>query len=247
VLSTRATATPAQCAAAAPDVPRWYQVYLLQDEARSEQLVLAARDAGVRALVLTVDTPVLGRRRRDILNGFEIPADIGAASIHLEPGEPTNFVDQRASLTFDDIGKLHELAGLPVVVKGVLRADDARACLDAGAAAIWVSNHGGRQLDGAVSTAVALPEVLDEVGGAAEVYVDGGIRSGNDALKAIAVGATAVFVGRPLLWGLAVGGRDGARKVLDGLRSELSLAMALAGAPSIADVTRDLVAAERAR
>ncbi len=128
------------------------------------------------------------------------------------------------------------------MVKGVLRGDDARRCVDAGAAAIVVSNHGGRQLDGAVSTASALPEVVAALAGTgAEVYVDGGIRRGSHVLRALALGARAVFVGRPVLWGLAAGGADGVRTVLDGLTDELVHAMMLAGAPTLARLTADLV------
>ena len=123
----------------------------------------------------------------------------------------------------------------------MLRADDAKQCVDAGAAGVWVSNHGGRQLDGAIAGADALPEVVDAVGSAAEVYVDGGVRRGTDALKALAMGATAVFVGRPVVWGLTAGGRDGVRGVIDGFRAELELAMALAGATTLDEVTADLV------
>jgi 4-hydroxymandelate oxidase len=145
-------------------------------------------------------------------------------------------------LTFEAIEWLRELTGVPVVVKGVLRADDARRCVDAGASAVVVSNHGGRQLDGAISGAAALPAVVAEVGAEVEVYVDGGIRRGTDVVKALALGARAVLVGRPILWGLATGGAKGVRKVLRGLVEELDLAMALCGCTTIGDITRDLVA-----
>jgi 4-hydroxymandelate oxidase len=152
-----------------------------------------------------------------------------------------SLVDQDPTITFDCIGWLRELTGLPVIVKGVLRADDAAACLDAGAAGVAVSNHGGRQLDGAVAPADALPEVVAAVGGRAEVFVDGGIRRGVDVLRALALGARAVMVGRPVVWGLATGGAGGVERVLRGLREELALAMALAGARSVDQVTADLV------
>ncbi|MFI5100367.1 MAG: alpha-hydroxy acid oxidase, partial [Actinomycetes bacterium] len=150
------------------------------------------------------------------------------------------------AVTFDDIGWLREVSGLPVVAKGVLRGDDAAACVAAGAAAVSVSNHGGRQLDGAVATADALPEVVDAVAGvgaAAEVYVDGGIRSGVDVLRALALGARAVMVGRPVVYGLALDGEAGVRDVLETLTDELVRAMALCGAPDLAALDRDLLAA----
>jgi 4-hydroxymandelate oxidase len=152
---------------------------------------------------------------------------------------------QDPGLTFDDIAWLREISGLPVVVKGVVRGDDAERCAEAGAAAVWVSNHGGRQLDGTVATADALAEVAAAVGGRTEVYVDGGVRRGVDVLKALALGARGVFVARPVAWGLAVDGADGVAAVLDGLRTELVLAMQLAGVPSLAEATPDLIAAPR--
>jgi 4-hydroxymandelate oxidase len=145
------------------------------------------------------------------------------------------------AVTFEDIGWLRGLSDLPVVVKGVLRGDDARAAVAAGASGVVVSNHGGRQLDSAVATADALPEVVEAVGDGAEVFVDGGIRSGTDVVKALALGARAVLLGRPVLWGLAVDGADGVRSVLDGLRLELARAMALCGASTVEELTPDLV------
>jgi 4-hydroxymandelate oxidase len=150
-------------------------------------------------------------------------------------------LDQSSDLTYDDIGWLREVSGVPVVVKGVLRADDARDCVAAGADAVWVSNHGGRQLDGVLPTAVALPEVADAVGAEAEVYVDGGVRNGRDALRALALGARAVAVGRPALWALAGGGDAGVRELLAGQATELTEALRLAGLRSPTAATRDLV------
>ena len=242
VLSTRATSTPADCFEAAPDGPRWYQVYVLNDRSRNERMIKDAVQAGISALVLTADTPVLGRRRRDVVNQFMLPANLGGPSLHLEPGEEGNLVDQAADVTFDDIAWLKQISGLPVVVKGVVRGDDAAACVDAGADGVWVSNHGGRQLDGCVPTAMALPEVVAAVGERAEVYVDGGIRRGTDILKAVAMGAKAAFVGRPAVWGLTTDGAAGVELVLKGLKGELKLAMALAGARSVAEVSSDLIA-----
>lgn len=242
VLSTRATSSPADCFQAAPEGSRWYQVYVLNDRSRSERLIEAAVKSGISALVLTADTPVLGRRRRDLVNQFILPPNIGGPSLDLDPGEEGNMVDQAADVTFDDIAWLHELSGLPVVVKGVVRGDDASACVEAGAAAVWVSNHGGRQLDGCIPTAQALPEVVAAVGDVAEVYVDGGIRRGVDVLRALALGADAAFIGRPAVWGLTSGGAEGVERVLEGLTAELELAMALAGARTIDEITPDLIA-----
>ena len=239
VLSTRSTAPMEDVAEAMGDAPWWFQVYVLNDRDLTESFVRRAAAAGARALVLTGDTPVLGRRLRDIRNRFVLPSHLGTIESLDRPG---NLADQAAGVTFEDVAWLARTAELPVVVKGVLRADDARQCVGAGAAAVWVSNHGGRQLDGAIATADALGEVVDAVGSAAEVYVDGGVRRGTDALKALAMGATAVFVGRPVAWGLTVGGRDGVRGVIDGFRAELELAMALAGATTVDEVTPDLIA-----
>jgi 4-hydroxymandelate oxidase len=244
VLSTRATATAAEVRAVAPDALLWFQVYVLTDRKRTARLIEAAVGEGAKALVLTADTPFLGRRLRDVRNRFVLPANIGDASssLALEPGEEGSLVDQDPSITFDDIGWLASIGDVPVVVKGVLRGDDAARCVEAGAAGVWVSNHGGRQLDGAIATADALPDVVAAVGEGAEVYVDGGIRRGSDALKGLALGARAVFVGRPVLWGLATGGSKGVVRVLHGLQGELTHAMSLAGAPTVADLTPDLVA-----
>jgi 4-hydroxymandelate oxidase len=246
-LSTPAPTTLEDIAAAAPELPLWFQVYVLRDRRWTEDLVARAAAAGYRALVLTGDTPNVGHRRRDASNRFALPQGVGMASL---PGgaeatvvDPDDYPGARQSpaVTFDDIGWLASISRLPVVVKGVLRADDARRCVDAGASALVVSNHGGRQLDGAVAAADALGEVVGAAGGAVEVYVDGGIRRGTDILKALALGARAVLVGRPVLWGLATAGAAGAQSVLDQLGTELARNMALAGARGVDDVTADLV------
>lgn len=237
-MSTRSTTPVEQVAAARGGAPWWYQVYVLQDREHSDALAQRAVDAGASALVLTADTPVLGRRLRDARNNWVMPASLGTIESLDRPGRGA---EQNAGLTFADVRTVADRWSLPVVVKGVLRGDDARACLDAGASAIWVSNHGGRQLDGAIATCDALGEVVEAVEGAAEVYVDGGIRRGSDVLKALAMGARAVFVGRPVMWGLTVGGREGVAAVVDGLVDELILAMTLAGCASLADLTHDLL------
>jgi 4-hydroxymandelate oxidase len=226
-------------------------VYVVRDRGWTAELVERAASAGYRALVLTVDVPMLGNRLRDLRNHFRLPTG-------LEPvnAPPVGAARQRElaadvlaqagqfdpSLTPETIGWLAERSGLPVVVKGVLRGDDAVACLDAGAAGVVVSNHGGRQLDTVVATADALAEVVAAVGDRAEVYVDGGVRRGTDVVKALARGARAVLVGRPVLWGLAVGGAAGVERVLSGLAGELRLAMALCGAVTVEQLTPDLIA-----
>jgi 4-hydroxymandelate oxidase len=234
IVPTRSSVAVEDVAAALTPAPWWLQVYVLRDRARTADLVARATETGCRALVLTGDTPLLGRRVRDERNAFRMHLD-------LEPSGRDEGAEQDPSVTFAAIEWLAGLSGLPVVVKGVLRADDARACLAAGASAVCVSNHGGRQLDTAVASADALPGVVEAVDGHGEVYVDGGVRRGTDVVKALAMGARAVLVGRPVVWGLAVDGAEGVTRVLNRLREELVRAMALAGAASIAELTPDLV------
>jgi 4-hydroxymandelate oxidase len=250
VCSTQATMSVEEVAAAAPDAVRWFQVYVVRDRGWTAELVARAAAAGYRALVLTVDVPLLGNRLRDLRNDFRLPTGLAPAN-----APPAGAARQRElaadmlaqagqfdpALTPDTIGWLAERSGLPVVVKGVLRGDDALACLDAGAAGVVVSNHGGRQLDGVVATADALPEVAAAVADRAEVYADGGIRHGTDVLKALSLGARAVLIGRPVLWALSRGGASGVERVLSALAAELRLAMALCGAVSPADLTPDLI------
>jgi 4-hydroxymandelate oxidase len=242
VLSTRATASVSEVAAVAG--PWWMQHYLLRDRDLTAEIVRAAVDAGARALVLTADTAYVAVKAR--VGAVPVPPGTPL----LVPGLQTRDDEgtwQDPAVTFDDIGWLRELSdGLPVVVKGVLRGDDARACVDAGASAVWVSNHGARQLDGVVPTAVALPEVRAAVGEQCEVYVDGGIRTGRDVVRALALGATAAFVGRPALWALATGGADGVRELLTDLQAEVAEALALCGCRSVADVDAALVASRSA-
>ena len=215
----------------------WFQVYLMRDRDLTAGLVRRAAAAGAAALVLTADTPIVGRKRRDSADG--VVSD-EAFLVNLGPLDDLDAAAQAADLSLADIGWLRDLGGgLPVVVKGVLRGDDARACRAHGAAAVLVSNHGGRQLDGAVPAALALPDVTGALaagagGAACEIYADGGIRTGEDALAALALGAWAVFLGRPALWALACGGADGVRTLLEGLTDDLAHAMALAGATSVA-------------
>ena len=211
----------------------WYQVYVMRDRDLTARLVSRAVTAGARALVLTADTPVVGRKRRDrggsLVTEAEFTVNTGPLA---DPGQ----AEQAADLTFADIGWLAQVGGVPVLVKGVLRADDARECMAAGAAGVIVSNHGGRQLDRAMPAALALPAVAAALGPSAQVYADGGLRSAEDVLAALGLGARAVFLGRPVLWALACGGADGVRDLLTGMTSDLAHVMALAGAPALAGI-----------
>jgi 4-hydroxymandelate oxidase len=239
-LSTLATSTPAQVAETG--VSRWFQLYVFRDLGVTNDLVARARDAGFTALVLTVDTPVLGRRERDHRTRFAIPEEIAVASLGqggMTPAEAFGLMSE--SVSWHDVERLAAESGLPVLVKGVLTGEDALLACEHGAAGIVVSNHGGRQLDGVSATIDALPEVVEAVGGRVEVLVDGGIRRGGDVVKALALGARAVLAGRAPLWGLAAGGEAGARHVLELLRDEILLALKLVGCASPDDVSRDRV------
>jgi isopentenyl diphosphate isomerase/L-lactate dehydrogenase-like FMN-dependent dehydrogenase len=211
--------------------PVWFQLYLFKDRAISASLVKRAEVAGCKAIVFTVDVPLLGRRERDVRNQFKLPDGLAPyiASL-LDP-----------ALTWKDIEWLTGITKLPVLIKGILRSDDALLAVNHGASGVIVSNHGARQLDTTPATISILPEIVDAVGGKVEVYVDGGIRRGTDVLKAIACGARAVFIGRPVLWGLASGAEAGVRYVLEMLRQEFDLAMALSGCPTLSSITRDLI------
>jgi len=248
VLSTVSTASMEEVATSG--ARRWFQLYVLKDRDLTAALVKRAHAAGYGALVLTVDAPILGRRFRDDRNRFSLPPGIAMANLEgmgLPESEGSRlfafFVERHdGSLAWEDVAWLASLTPMPLVLKGVLRGDDARRGVDAGAAAIIVSNHGGRQLDGSPATIDVLSEVVDAVEGRAEVLVDGGIRRGTDVMKALAMGARAVLVGRPYLWGLAVDGQAGVRRVLELLRDDFALAMALCGCPTVSDIDRSLVA-----
>jgi 4-hydroxymandelate oxidase len=240
-LSTMATSTPAELAETG--VQRWFQLYVFRDEGITREVVGRVVDAGFTALVLTVDTPVLGRRERDFRTGFVVPPELPVASLGqggLTPLEAFSLISP--SVSWRDIERLASLSGLPVLVKGVLTEEDAKLACEHGASAVVVSNHGGRQLDGVSATIDALEEVVAAVDGRLEVLLDGGIRRGTDVVKALALGARAVLAGRAPLWGLAVDGEAGARRVLELLQAEILGALQLVGCTSPADVTRDRVA-----
>ncbi|MDQ4037187.1 MAG: alpha-hydroxy-acid oxidizing protein [Actinomycetota bacterium] len=264
-VSTAATVPLAEVAAVAPESPKWFQLYHVHDRAYTDDLVRRAADAGYRALVLTVDLPVLGRRYRDIVNDFQLPEglvlanhpdltdpeDSAEAPVHADDmREPLRRLDsaldasdQTPPWTYADLERIAGLTDLAVVVKGVLRGDDAAQCLAAGASAVWVSTHGGRQVDRAIPSSAALSDIVAAVGDQTEIYVDGGIRSGTDVLIALALGARAVFCGRPIIWGLTTGGADGVAAVLTELRAQLAHSMTLCGVASVERVSRDLLAA----
>ena len=253
ILSTLSNTAVEQVVAAATG-PVWFQLYVYRDRSATEALVRRVEAAGCRALVLTVDAPLLGRRERDVANGFALPAHLAIENLHAAgyarlPGVAGDsglaaYVAELLdpSLTWSAVEWLRSITKLPVLVKGIVRADDAVRAVDHGAAGIVVSNHGGRQLDASPATIEVLPRIADAVAGRAEILLDGGVRRGTDVVKALACGARAVLVGRPVLWGLAAGGREGVGMALGILRRELDLAFALCGCADVASVTRDLVA-----
>lgn len=253
VLSTLATKGMDEVASVKKQAPQWFQLYVHRDRALTRALVESAHAAGFQALCLTVDAPVLGKREKDIHNQFVLPPDMELANlsaltdleISYNPGESglfTYFLEQiNPALTWTDLEWLQSLSPLPVVVKGILRGDDAIRAVEHGAKAVIVSNHGGRQLDGAIASIDALSEVVAAVGHKVDVLVDGGIRRGTDVLKALALGAKAVLLGRPILWGLAVGGEAGVQHILELLRDEFDLAMALSGCAKLQDIDPSLV------
>jgi isopentenyl diphosphate isomerase/L-lactate dehydrogenase-like FMN-dependent dehydrogenase len=241
-VSTITTSAHDEIAAAGGEGTRWLQLYVLRDRARTLDHLAEARASGYAALVLTVDTPVLGRRERDVRLGFELPADLPLPYMKgKDASVAMSFAEQfqmSPSVTWRDLEWIAAESGLPVILKGIVTREDAVLAVEHGAAAIVVSNHGGRQLDGAPATLDALPEVVEAVAGRCEVYVDGGIRRGADVLKALALGAQATLVGRAAACGLAVGGEAGVRAVLDILHDEIELGLALLGCTTPAEVTR---------
>ncbi|HUF02174.1 MAG TPA: alpha-hydroxy acid oxidase [Gaiellaceae bacterium] len=246
-LSTVATSTPTDVAAAAPDAPRWLQIYVFRDREVSDQVIEEALAAGFSALVLTADLPVYGMRHREARTGFAAPEDAVPAIVvaRARGGEAEGHHSLgllESGLQWDYVTELRERFGVPVVVKGLVTSEDARLACEHGAAAVVVSNHGGRQLDGAIASLEALADVAEAVDGRAEVYLDGGVRRGTDVLTALALGARAVLVGRPVLYGLAFGGAKGVEQVLGILREEIENGLALLGCRSPELVTRAHVA-----
>lgn len=249
-LSTMATTSIEDVAAAAPDAVRWFQLYAQADPRRSRSLVERAAAAGYSAIVLTVDLPVLGYRERDMRSGFNLSVPL----MNFPDGQPTHVAREGESgydvlqedldrgLVWSDLATIRSWSSLPLFLKGILTAEDARIAVEEGVAGIIVSNHGARQLDRSVAPADALEEVVAAVDGRAEVWVDGGIRRGLDVVTALALGARGVLIGRPILWALAVGGEAGVARALDILRQETIIAMTLLGARTPAELTRAHVA-----
>jgi 4-hydroxymandelate oxidase len=253
ILSTLSN-TPIEAVRAATSGPLWFQLYIYRDRGVTQTLLERAERAGCTAIVLTVDTPILGRRERDVANGFRLPPALEIPNTGVSLGATLSADQQErsglaefvreywdAGISWKDLSWLQGLTHLPILVKGVVRADDAQQAVAHGAAGVIVSNHGGRQLDTAVTTARALPAIADALQGSAALLVDGGIRRGTDVLKALALGADAVLLGRPLLWGLAVDGQRGAERVMQQLLDEFDLAMALAGCRNRSEATTDLI------
>jgi 4-hydroxymandelate oxidase len=240
-LATIATSSASEVAEAAPDALRWFQFYVFRDRAVTREVLDEAAASGFSAILLTVDLPRSGRRERDFRTNVQIPANVpnivkaAGTAKGLRPHEVTELLAE--DVTWRDIEQFAELSGLPVLVKGILTAEDAVLACESGAAGVVVSNHGGRQLDGVQASIDALPEVVDAVAGRVPVLVDGGIRRGTDVVKALALGAQATLVGRPGVWGLAVDGEDGVARVLQLLRDEIELALALLGCRSPEEVT----------
>ncbi|HVD41264.1 MAG TPA: alpha-hydroxy acid oxidase [Solirubrobacterales bacterium] len=243
-LSTLSTTRPAEVAAAAPEGRHLFQLYAFKDAGVTRALMDEAIEAGFEAILVTADAPPGGNRERDRRNRFTLPRELGTPSLTAATGgekaltiEET-FALMNHALTWDDVAELASQCSIPVFVKGLVTAEDAELALEHGAAGVVVSNHGGRQLDRCLATADALPEVADALEGRGTLLVDGGVRRGIDVATALALGADAVLVGRPALWGLAAGGREGVAAVLGLLRAELELTLGLCGCNSPAELSR---------
>jgi isopentenyl diphosphate isomerase/L-lactate dehydrogenase-like FMN-dependent dehydrogenase len=249
-VSTIATTAPREVAEAAPGAPRWFQVYVFKDRGVTRHMIDQAIDCGYSALVLTVDAPRAGRRERDFRSDFSVPEGIDMPAVTEAVGGTAGITPQQffslvdPSLTWGDLEHLVGDSPVPVVLKGVQTGADARLAAEHGAAGIVVSNHGGRQLDTVAATIDLLPECVEAVDERIEVFVDGGVRRGTDVLVALALGARAVLVGRPALWGLTVDGEAGARHVLELMRDEIELGLVLLGAPGPGAVRRDHVSGQ---
>ncbi|XP_001649576.2 peroxisomal (S)-2-hydroxy-acid oxidase GLO3 [Aedes aegypti] len=254
-LSTISTSSMEQVATGTPGSPKWFQLYIYRDRKLTESLVRRAEKAGFKAIVLTVDAPMFGLRRADMRNKFSLPPHLVLANfegrlatgVQSQGGSGINeYITEQLdpTLSWDDVKWLVNFTRLPVIVKGILTQEDAVIAADMGVQGIWVSNHGARQLDSVPASIEALPEIVKAVGNRTTIVMDGGVTEGTDVFKAIALGAKMVFFGRPALWGLAVNGQQGVEHVLDLLRKELDVAMALAGCQTIGDITPNHVVHE---
>ncbi|TRY75587.1 hypothetical protein TCAL_00529 [Tigriopus californicus] len=255
IMSTLSTSSIEEVAQAAPQATKWFQLYIYKDREVTKKLVLRAEKAGFKALVLTVDAPYFGRRLADVRNQFELPSHlrmanfVGLGDLETKAGQSgggsgiNNYVaslfDQ--SLSWQDVAWLKSFSQLPIILKGILRADDALTGIQYGASAIIVSNHGARQLDGVLATIDVLSSIKEAVGDRCELYLDGGVTQGTDVLKALALGAKMVFLGRPVIWGLAHSGQSGVEQTLRLIKGELDSAMALSGCTTLKSVYQDLV------
>ncbi|KFP06070.1 Hydroxyacid oxidase 1, partial [Calypte anna] len=248
MLSSWATSSIEEVAEAAPDGLHWLQLYVYKDREVTKSLVRRAERAGYKGIFVTADTPFLGRRIDDVRNKFQLPPHLSdlAFSSGKDFGENSGLSVYVAeaidpSINWEDIKWLRGLTSLPIIVKGILRADDAKEAVKIGVNGILVSNHGARQLDGVPATIDVLPEITEAVEGKVEVFLDGGVRKGTDVIKALALGAKAVFIGRPLIWGLVYQGEEGAKEVLQMLKEEFRLAMALSGCQRVEEIGRTLI------
>ena len=252
ILSTLST-TPVEEVTAAATGPVWFQLYIYKKLEQTEKLIERAASAGCSAVVITLDAPVWDIREADARNKFALPdgltlanLDAEAANVDTQEGSTSGLAANlnehlSCSNTWETIEQVKKMTELPILLKGILRTDDARRAVDCGVQGIVVSNHGGRQLDTAAPTMTRIAPIAEAVGDQIDVLVDGGIRRGTDVIKALALGAKAALVGRPILWGLTVDGADGVVDVLSILREEIDTAMALCGCCSVSDVTSDLL------
>ncbi|XP_012220264.1 uncharacterized protein Hao [Linepithema humile] len=253
ILSTISTSSIEEVAKAAPTGIKWFQLYIYTDRNVTLNLIKRAEHADFKALVLTIDAPLFGDRRADLRNKFALPSHLRFANFEGDLAQRINSAKTGsglneyvtalfdASICWDDVKWLKKNTTLPIILKGILTAEDAHLAVKNGVDGIIVSNHGARQIDGVPATIEVLPEISKAVGNKIEIYMDGGVRQGIDVFKALALGAKMVFFGRPMLWGLAYGGEKGANKILELMRREIDLAFALTGCASVKDVTRDMV------
>lgn len=253
ILSTISTSSIEEVAEAAPKGVKWFQLYVYKDRNVTLDLVQRAERAGFKALVLTVDAPMFGDRRADLRNKFALPGHLRFANFEGNLAQRINSAKTGsglneyvtdlfdASVGWEDVKALKSATKLPIILKGILTAEDAILAVKSGASGIIVSNHGARQIDSIPATIEVLPEIVDAVGDKLEVYMDGGVTQGIDVFKALALGARMVFFGRPMLWGLCYGGEEGARTILELMRKEIDQAFALTGCTSVKDITRDMV------
>ncbi|XP_066282227.1 2-Hydroxyacid oxidase 2-like isoform X1 [Branchiostoma lanceolatum] len=257
VVSTFSNSSAEDIMSASPCSLKWFQMYFMPNKVFTQRLVQKVERAGYKALVVTIDLPIVGKRYSDIRNKFQLPPHVTVPNLlALKDGSEQDSAKdgrnygmggspQDPTFSWKDVDWLSSITSLPIILKGILTAEDAGIALDhPGVKGILVSNHGGRQLDGVPATVEALPEIVRAVGNKLEVYLDGGVRTGTDALKALALGARAVFIGRPVIWGLTFKGEEGVRQVMNILRDELDLAMALSGCCTLGDIQPTLVVRE---